>query len=607
MIEVQGRIKTLSTLLANQIAAGEVVERPASVVKELVENAIDAGAKKIDVELEQGGTMLIRVQDDGFGIEKSDLVLAVSPHATSKIASTEDLAAIASLGFRGEALASIASVSQFSLTSKHMDADLAWRIECEGHHQIINNSPAALPKGTVVEVRNLFFNTPARRKFLRAPKTELTHIEELINRLALSTPEVSITLKHQGRVIKRFHSAQNKLQLEKRIALAIEPKFIQSAQQVDIVHENLTIKGWVGSSQYTRSQTDGQFIFINGRLVKDRTLTHAAKEAFHGVIADGRQPSYVLYLELDPAEVDVNVHPTKHEVRFSQPRIIHDLLASTVHNIVTQDLDSISNNQLLSDSNSDRFQNEHLSESSDINEDARSNQVMSGASPKYQESARSLHYTSEKRMQSSRRNEQRHQVRDQAIYQEFYQSLSNREVNGLGIERSLNSQHTPNVPTWFLTELEQILVFKSADALIFYDKFNFIHMLWKHWQSQNEKGVKPFMMPILVDCDNGLLEIDALQLDGFCMDWLDSTEKKSLRLLGVPHFFENQQLIDWQELIIKLSLDGMGTVYSWLLNKCRFDPSWLAADWFSGVNIEPLVCQTADSILSMSRPAKEQS
>jgi DNA mismatch repair protein MutL len=600
MVEAPGRIKALSTLLANQIAAGEVVERPASVVKELVENAIDAGAKKIDVELEQGGTMLIRVQDDGLGIEKSDLVLAVSPHATSKIASTEDLAAIASLGFRGEALASIASVSQFSLTSKYYEADLAWRIECEGHHQVVNNSPAALPKGTVVEVRNLFFNTPARRKFLRAPKTELTHIEELINRLALSTPDISITLKHQGRVIKRFHSAKDQGQLEKRIALAIEPKFIQSAQKVDIEHENLTIKGWVGSSQYTRSQTDGQFIFINGRLVKDRTLTHAAKEAFHGVIADGRQPSYVLYLELDPAQVDVNVHPTKHEVRFAQPRIIHDLLASTVHNVIIQENSSFPNTNEYHDSKSTSSPKAGSQWGQ-----GHTHHTESGAikAKNYQGSLTSLTYSASSQSTRNRADSTRHHVSDQSIYQDFYQSLS-----GQASAPQLDSGYSSNEVSQFLTELDGILIFKSSNAIVFYDKSQFINMLWKQWQLQTEKGIKPFMMPLLVECEGSVFDLELLKSQGFSMDWLDSTEKSSLRLLGVPHFFEGQgqSLIDWSEVIKAFSRDCSDNTFIWLTNLCVFDFNWLQADWYSGVSIEPIARQTANSIYALPNILKDQ-
>lgn len=276
------RIQLLSPRLANQIAAGEVVERPASVAKELLENSLDAGSRRIDVEVEQGGIKLLRVRDDGRGIPADDLPLALARHATSKIRELEDLERVMSLGFRGEALASISSVARLTMTSRTADAGEAWQVETEGRDMQPRVQPAAHPVGTSVEVRDLFFNTPARRKFLRAEKTEFDHLQEVIKRLALA----------------RF---------------------------------GLHLWGWVGLPTFSRSQPDLQYFYVNGRMVRDKLVAHAVRQAYRDVLYNGRHPTFVLFFEVDPAVVDVNVHPTKHEVRFRDSRMVHDFLYGTLH------------------------------------------------------------------------------------------------------------------------------------------------------------------------------------------------------------------------------------------------------------------------------------
>ncbi|WP_328185728.1 DNA mismatch repair endonuclease MutL [Marinobacter sp. OP 3.4] len=324
-------IKLLSPRLANQIAAGEVVERPASVLKELVENALDAGARRVDVEVEQGGARLIRVRDDGVGIPEAELPLALSRHATSKIATLDDLEAVGSLGFRGEALASISSVSRLTLTSRTQEQEAASRVEVEGRDMDARVSPAAHPVGTTVEVRDLFFNTPARRKFLRTEKTEFGHVEEVLRRQALGRFDTGFTLRHNQKVVHSLRPAETELDHERRIGSLCGQKFIDNAVVIDTEATGLRLRGWVALPTFSRSQADLQYFFVNGRVIRDRLVAHAVRQAYRDVLYNNRHPAFVLYLELDPANVDVNVHPTKHEVRFRDGRLVHDFIFRTLH------------------------------------------------------------------------------------------------------------------------------------------------------------------------------------------------------------------------------------------------------------------------------------
>jgi len=325
------RIHVLSQRLCNQIAAGEVVERPASVVKELLENSLDAGADRIEIDLEQGGVKLVRVRDNGGGIEKDDLPLALSRHATSKITTLEDLEAIASLGFRGEALASISSVSRLSLISRTHAAASAWQVQAEGRDMAATLTPAAHPVGTCVEVRDLFFNTPARRKFLRTEQTEFQRIEDMVKRVALSRFGVAFTIQHNQRVVHRFEKSETDSEKTRRVAQVCGPAFIENAVHVDFENNGLRLSGWVSLPTFSRSQQDLQYFYVNGRVIRDKLVAHAIKQAYRDVLFEGRHPAFVLYLEIDPALVDVNVHPTKHEVRFRDGRLIHDFLFSALH------------------------------------------------------------------------------------------------------------------------------------------------------------------------------------------------------------------------------------------------------------------------------------
>ncbi|WP_372613183.1 DNA mismatch repair endonuclease MutL [Halomonas sp.] len=326
------RIQILDPRLANQIAAGEVVERPASVVKELVENAIDAGSQRIEVELESGGARLIRVRDDGSGIQEDDLPLALSRHATSKIASLENLEEVLSLGFRGEALASISSVSRLELISNiEEDPRSGWRVVAEGRQMAPRVSPSPHPCGTSVTVRDLFFNTPARRKFLRTEKTEFGHVEEAFRRQALSRFDIAWVLRHNQKTLHQLRPGNSLVERERRLQALLGKAFLDNALHLDLEVGGLRLWGWVGLPTHSRAQADHQYFFVNGRVVRDRLVAHAIRQAYRDVLFHGRHPVFVLYLEVDPTLVDVNVHPTKHEVRFRDGRQVHDFLFSSLH------------------------------------------------------------------------------------------------------------------------------------------------------------------------------------------------------------------------------------------------------------------------------------
>lgn len=330
------RIHHLAPQLINQIAAGEVIERPASVVKELLENSLDAGATRLQVEIEQGGARLIRVRDDGCGIHKDDLVLALSSHTTSKITSLDDLLSTSSLGFRGEALSSIISISRLVLISRTTEQDVGWKVVGDGCQLGKGPVPVAHSVGTTIEVRDLFFNTPGRRKFLRTERTEFGHVEDVVRRIALSRFDTEIDLRHNQRSVMRLRRADSQALQEQRLAELCGRAFMDHAVFLQKEYGGLRVWGWIGSPTFSRSQADLQYFFINGRMVRDRLATHAVRQAYQDVLYHGRYPAFALYLEMDPCLVDVNAHPAKHEVRFRESRLVHDFLARSVQEVLTQ-------------------------------------------------------------------------------------------------------------------------------------------------------------------------------------------------------------------------------------------------------------------------------
>jgi len=323
-------IRQLPELLINQIAAGEVVERPSSVVKELVENSLDAGAQAIQVFLEQGGKRLVRVVDDGCGIPRDEVPLALARHATSKISSLEELEEVASMGFRGEALPSMASVSRMTITSRLPGDEHAWRIKI-ANDEIGAAVPAAGATGTQVELRDLFYNVPARKKFMRTDRTEFSHVDELLKRFALARPDVGFQLQHNNRMVRQFPPVRTDEQMQTRLEAVIGREFVEHILNIDEQRGQFGLRGWVAEPRYNRSQADRQFFFVNGRIIRDRLVAHAIRQAFRDVLFHGRHPAFVLFLEIPFSGVDVNVHPQKHEVRFRDSRAVHDFIYSTLN------------------------------------------------------------------------------------------------------------------------------------------------------------------------------------------------------------------------------------------------------------------------------------
>ncbi len=330
-------IQQLPSQLINQIAAGEVIERPASVLKELLENALDAGASKIIVELDQGGMQCIRVSDNGVGIDKSELHMALMRHATSKISSMEDLENITTLGFRGEALPSIASVSRFSIASNNSDdGNAGWVITADGGELDDEVIPVRQMHGTTVEVKDLFFNVPARKKFLRTEKTELKHCDSVIRKIALSCFNVQIIVKHNGRNTLDISASDFFENGTNRVAEVSGKQFAEQSIYLENTAHEMQVQGWISLPTFSRSQADLQYFYVNGRAIRDKVISHAIKQAYQDVLYHGRFPAFVLFLEMDPAQVDVNAHPTKHEVRFRQSRYVHDFIRHTVRKAIAE-------------------------------------------------------------------------------------------------------------------------------------------------------------------------------------------------------------------------------------------------------------------------------
>jgi len=322
-------IRELPPQLVNQIAAGEVVERPGSVVKELLENSLDAGAARIDVEIEGGGVRLIRVRDDGVGIPAGEVALALARHATSKIESLDDLARIASLGFRGEALPSIASVSRFRLATRSRDEEAGSAIEVDGG-RMAPVLPAAHPAGTTIEVRDLFFNVPARRRFLRSERTEFQHLLAVVEKTVLSRFSTAFRLTHNQKTVLDLPPARSRVEQERRLANVAGEDFVESALYLERETPDFRLTGWLSRPSYSRSQPDLQYFFLNGRSIRDKLILNAARLAYKDVLYGGRQPAFVLALEMDPERVDVNAHPAKLEVRFREPGLIHDFVRRAI-------------------------------------------------------------------------------------------------------------------------------------------------------------------------------------------------------------------------------------------------------------------------------------
>lgn len=538
------RIQSLSIQLANQIAAGEVVERPASVVKELMENALDAGATEIILDVEKAGTRLIRITDNGCGIHKDDLPLALSRHATSKIASLDDLEAVLTLGFRGEALASISSVSRLSLISKPATQDHAWQAYAEGRDMAVEIKPAAHPIGTTIEVRDLFYNTPARRKFLRTEKTEFAHIEDTFKRIALSHMTVAFRLQHNQKVIYQLRAAENEAQRVKRLAQLCGRDFAEHAQALDCQIEDMRLQGWLSAPAPPKSHLPLQSFFINGRMTRDKVVNHSIRVGYQSLLQDGLSPCYVLFLTLDARQLDVNVHPTKHEVRFKRSRWVHDFISSHVQRCLSNGLIGHTQSAL------EQAPPVHVSESNDESRAAHVVSPMTSASNGVAASNHwSRHKPDTKRIQES---------------QSFYQQLFTAPAVQLAEPSDPNSaENTENTSPIQQLIHQRYFVLADPEGMRIYDAVQIELQLttlnyWLQLQ-QHQVLAKPLLVPQRVALDHSAL--DMFDNTGWR---LQSISTQSVQIEEVPQLlfqFDYPALLQhWQQALPK----SMASLYTCL-------------------------------------------
>ncbi len=491
-------IAILPARLANQIAAGEVVERPASVIKELVENALDAGATTIHIDVDKGGVKKIRISDNGCGIAKDELTLALSRHATSKIKDLSDLEAINSLGFRGEALASISSVARLTLTSKPQEQSTAWQANAQGRDMAVTIKPAAHPDGTSIEVLDLFFNTPARRKFLRTEKTEFNHIDEVVRRIALASFEVTFTLTHNGKIIRQYRAADTQAQKAKRIAKVCGQKFVDNAIEVDCQHDDMHFSGWLAKPSFARNQNDLCYSYVNGRMMRDKLINHAIRQAYADLLPPDTYPAFVLFLTLDHREVDVNVHPAKHEVRFHQSRYVHDFIYSVCHQAL------MDNNHHLEQ---DFHQPHSIAEATAENAGSVAYQQPDYITPLQQ--VTDTTYTPKQSHASYGEVSRASGQYSNAIAASNYQQLMTPAIAGsefLEQEIDINDQHTVlNTENFFLAvEQNQYGIVKQPNGLCLMALVNLAYEVHKevisrNWQ-QGDLGLisQPLLLPLLI-------------------------------------------------------------------------------------------------------------
>lgn len=489
---VDKEIALLPNYLADQIAAGEVVERPASVVKELLENALDSGATQIDIHIEEGGEKRITVIDNGCGIRKEQMMLAVSRHATSKIANYDDLTAVATLGFRGEALASISSVSRLTLTSCHYQSQHAWVLSGEGESGWQDIQPTAHPQGTCVDVCDLFFNTPARKKFLRTARTEFSHIDQLVKRIMLSRPDVSMKLVHNNSVVRQVQAANDLAGLKVRLKHLMGAPFVEQSFNVEFEAQDIRLSGWAGYPTFNRAQTDMQYLFVNGRIVRDRLLSHAVKQAYADVLYHGRHPAYLLFIEMPFDLVDVNVHPAKYEVRFANGRWVYDFLRRSVREVVTKPLGNIAGEQ---------------------NSSGKSLNVLGNGVPKNVEPFQEQAFQESMAFQSYESNAETSSNAHVAESHSFYGG-NNADVSGLAVEpepiKPVSSANTPVLGyakaqikgVFILAENEKGLVLvdmHAAHERIVYERMK------NQWQKDRLIS-QPLLVPIVVAMESSQLK-----------------------------------------------------------------------------------------------------
>ena len=556
-------IEILPARLANQIAAGEVVERPASVVKELVENSLDAGATRIQIDIERGGHKLIRIRDNGSGIAKEELTLALSRHATSKLKSLDDLENICSLGFRGEALASISSVSRLTLSSKPEQQEAAWQAFAQGRDMAVEVKPVAHPSGTTIEVKDLFFNTPARRKFLRTEKTEFSHIDELIKRIALSRFDVSITLTHNEKVVRQYRPKTEPAQAITRVAQVAGKAFAEQGLHIQSGEAGLQLHGWVlpvGSANTT------QYTYVNNRMMRDKLILHAIRQAFEEVSGEQELPGFVIYIDIDPRQVDVNVHPAKHEVRFHQGRLVHDFILQAIKQVVVPLQAEFSNSSEANDNSPPVAAfNAHTTTSSEPFDYPKSS---------LQPSRSSLaHSTTYSGATQGTGNQQRAESRNYHDVNAFYQGVSEQQAHHFDNPAPFVQSDETQVSDTALRTVDIITI--EQGACVFNDEnqlycSHFKYALADDWLAQiKEQGSlegKALLLPVRVNVSKQDIELLATQQSWFT-------------LLGFELLIE-KQFVMVKKLPVCLYLLDVSAAVDALLDGCKAQlesiDQWLA-------------------------------
>ncbi|SMB78299.1 DNA mismatch repair protein MutL [Pasteurella testudinis DSM 23072] len=616
-------IQILSPQLTNQIAAGEVVERPASVVKELIENSLDAGADEIQIDIEQGGAGLIRIRDNGFGIPQAELGLALSRHATSKISTLEDLEAILSLGFRGEALASISSVSRLTLTSRPPQQAEAWQVFAQGREMETTVQPAAHPVGTTVEVANLFYNTPARRKFLRTEKTEFSHIDEVVRRIALVKSQAGFTLTHNGKIVRQYRKANNPQQKIKRLAAICGQDFVDHALEINWQHNDLHLYGWVADTRFLRAQNDLNYSYVNGRMMRDKTINHAVRLAYSEKIQTEAYPAFVLFIDLDPSQVDVNVHPAKHEVRFHQNRLVHDFIHQGVRNALqaANQLDFVDPTMATAQGNRIAA-GENIFAVESKNSEVMPQSAVFEPSPRYSAPPASSAGSSPTapRPVSATDTKSPYFTRSDSGYSKAqgaaYQQLLRSEPaptavdtpKPFSIESEPKSALSPHLRLLTLLVAEQLILLQQQQQLYFVKTGTLQRATFRAALTQSAVPTQPLLIPLVIHLDeNQSRHWQTLQPHfarcGFEITQYGSAERSRLTLSAVPVFLRRQNL---QACLVKLlnqPLEQFDDFIESLVNSLNLTPMQSLADAANEfARIEQLAGNQSESLKPLLMP-----
>ncbi|MFY8327930.1 DNA mismatch repair endonuclease MutL [Pseudoalteromonas sp. ZZD1] len=578
-------IEILPARLANQIAAGEVVERPASVVKELVENSLDAGANRIQIDIERGGHKLIRIRDNGSGINKDELTLALSRHATSKLKSLDDLENICSLGFRGEALASISSVSRLTLSSKTKEQEAAWQAFAEGRDMAVQVKPTAHPDGTTIEVKDLFFNTPARRKFLRTEKTEFNHIDELIKRIALSRFDVSITLTHNDKVVRQYRAKTDPTQAITRVAQVAGKAFAEQGLYIESGDTGLQLHGWVlpvGSSNTT------QYTYVNNRMMRDKLILHAIRQAFEEVAGQEELPGFVIYIDIDPRQVDVNVHPAKHEVRFHQGRLVHDFILQAIKQVVVPLQDDFVAPHVSQPAQSiERFSSAPPVEQADVFDYPKTPLQPSQSGGSYSSGASRAGGSAASGFSGQRESKTSHHD-----VNAFYQGVSEQHAAHFDSVTASPTQQTPVSAPEYSTNTTSLIVQEDGSCVFtqqqqFYCS-HFKYALADYWQQQITEQAslegKALLLPVRVNISKEDQQRLTEQQSWFTLLGFElNIEKQFVMVKKLPHSLYLLDVSQAIDILLEASKQQFDNIEEWLnWQQCNVPERYFASQAFAG-------------------------